>query len=655
MSQRPDCALDVECFSNWFLVGITCKETRMTWDYHLTPGSLLDVDSIRSLLTHFRTITFNGGHYDMLMVTAALAGYDNVQLKALNDQIITSGQPSWMIARQHNLWTPDYIDHVDVMSVIPGVPISLKLNAGRLHVPTMVETAVDFKAPMPLEKIADETKYCQNDREVTLLLAAELSDRLAMREMLSDRYKVDLRSKSDAQIAEAVVKAEWQRRMTDRLQAGQRVDCDYTLDKRGNPQPVKRVVQHGYRFKYQPPLYISFITPQLQEVYRNILDLDFVVEDKENALQMGADPDAKIKTGVVMPEYLRKLVIPIGSSKYKMGIGGLHSQESCTVHRTIPGVCKMKTADVASYYPALMINLHMVPQAIGSLFQEIYPDIRSERLHAKANKKGNKAMATLEGGLKIVLNGTFGKLWSKHSIFFAPEQGVRVTLTGQLALLMLIERLELAGIRIVSANTDGIEMCIPEGLDGVAEMITSWWQKITGLDLEQEYYESLWSRDVNNYIRIDGPGQVKRKGCFRSSGVLANKTPKNDICYEAVVQLIAEGRPIEDTIRGCTDIRQFITVRKAGNMGYFHHPMNPVVKNVENGVTGGVELGKAVRWYYSTQAAGCMIVNHKGDKVSDSDGAMPCMTLPQSVPPDLDFDRYIDIAKVIYDDLTFPF
>lgn len=652
---RPDCALDIECFSNWFLVGITCKETRSKWDFHLVPGSFLDVDSIRALLSHFRTITFNGAHYDLLMLTAALAGYDNAQLKALNDQIITSGQPSWMIAKQHGLWTPDYIDHVDVMSVIPGVPISLKLNAGRLHVPTMVETAVDFTAPMPFEKINEETLYCQNDREVTLLLADTLSDRLAMRQMLSDRYQVDLRSKSDAQIAEAVVKAEWQRRIADCIAIGQKIDCDYTQDRRGNPQPVKRVVKHGYSFKYQPPLYINFVTPQLQEVYRNILDLDFIVEDKENAIQMGADPDAKIKTGVVMPEYLRKLVIKIGGSSFKMGIGGLHSQESCTVHRTIPGVCRMKTADVASYYPALMINLRMIPSAIGSLFQEIYPDIRAERLYAKANKKHDKKMATLEGGLKIVLNGTFGKLWSKHSIFFAPEQGVRVTLTGQLALLMLIERLELAGIKIVSANTDGIEMCIPSGLETVAEMVTDWWQKVTALELEQEYYESLWSRDVNNYIRIDGPGQVKRKGCFRSSGVLANKTPKNDICYEAVVQYIAEGRPIEETIRACEDIRMFITVRKAGNMGYYHHPMNPVIKDVENGVTGGVPLGKAVRWYYSNQAAGCMIVNHKGDKVSDSDGAMPCMTLPNGIPSDLDFERYIEIAKVIYDELTFPF
>lgn len=57
---------------------------------------------------------------------------------------------------------------------------------------------------------------------------------------------------------------------------------------------------------------------------------------------------------------------------------------------------------------------------------------------------------------KIVLNGTFGKLGSKYSFLYSPNLMIQVTITGQLALLMLIEALEAAGISVVSANTDGI-------------------------------------------------------------------------------------------------------------------------------------------------------------------------------------------------------
>ena len=52
----------------------------------------------------------------------------------------------------------------------------------------------------------------------------------------------------------------------------------------------------------------------------------------------------------------------------------------------------------------------------------------------------------IANGGKIVLNGTFGKLFSLFSIFFSPQQGISTTVGGQLSLLMLIERLEIAGI-----------------------------------------------------------------------------------------------------------------------------------------------------------------------------------------------------------------
>ncbi|QYW02504.1 DNA polymerase [Stenotrophomonas phage Silvanus] len=703
--KRPAAGVDVECFENWFLIGITCAVTRQRWDYHMVPGTQLDVASVRALLQHFQMITFNGGHYDEMMVVAALAGWNNAQLKELNDTIIKSGKPDWMIRKDFNLWRPDYIDHIDVMSVIPGIPISLKMNAARLHVQKMQDSPVSFEAPIPFHMIGEETAYCGNDREVTIQLFNVLKQRIALREGITARYGVDVRSKSDAQIAEKAIEAEWIQRMhasilswenytpeaQDQYMVAlhQRLAVEpgfhsksfphltqrYELDWKGRIRVIKRVIQHGYKFKYEPPSYIEFVTPQLKEIFETVKQQTFFVSDKEQAVQLGADPDEKIKTGVVMPEYLKKLVIPIGNARYKLGIGGLHSQESGVAHKTVPGVWTMRTADVASYYPSLIIKLRLIPDALGPLFAEIYEDFYKERLDAKARAKQLAKIAglspeeeallaellTTEGGLKIVLNGTFGKLWSKHSIFFAPEHGVHITMTGQLCLLMLIERLHLAGIMVVSANTDGIEMKIPYGLEAVCDMIIKWWEKTTELTMEMEDYAGLYSRDVNNYIRINADGSVKRKGTYRNSGVLENKTPKYDICADAMVEFLKSGTPIRDTVMACRDIRKFVEARKAGNAGYYSTPQNPVIarKVDNNGKTeseyesGGVFLGKAVRWYYGTGRQGCYIANHKGQQVAGTEGCVPCMELPAEFPTDVDIERYVAIAETMLDEVGF--
>ena len=117
-------------------------------------------------------------------------------------------------------------------------------------------------------------------------------------------------------------------------------------------------------------------------------------------------------------------------------------------------------------------------------------------------------LKTESDGLKIVLNGTFGKLFSKWSILFAPELGIRTTITGQLALLMLIEMMECSGIRVVSANTDGIVLLIPEGMDGIKAQVVQWWEKRTGMEMESTLYRSLHSRDVNNYVAITTDGKA---------------------------------------------------------------------------------------------------------------------------------------------------
>jgi hypothetical protein len=223
---------------------------------------------------------------------------------------------------------------------------------------------------------------------------------------------------------------------------------------------------------------------------------------------------------------------------------------------------------------------------------------------------------------------------------FAPELGIRVTITGQLALLMLIEMMECSGIRVVSANTDGIILLIPEGLEPIATMIVSWWEKRTGLEMEETLYRSVYQRDVNNYVAITTSGKAKRKGVFTQSGVLsgpAGKAPCMDICADAVVEYLQHGTPISDTVRSCQDIRKFIVLRGVKGGGHY------VPTNAAGIADDEIDMGKAVRWYYGADRT-AYIANKKGDKVAGSTGATPCMKLPTVFPDDIDYLKYINKA-----------
>ena len=109
------------------------------------------------------------------------------------------------------------------------------------------------------------------------------------------------------------------------------------------------------------------------------------------------------------------------------------------------------------------------------------------------------------------------------------------------------------------------------------------------------------------------------------------KNPQAAICVEAVEKLLTENSPIELTIKECTDIRKFITVRT---------------------VTGGAiwkneYLGKVVRWVFAHN--GDKITYKKnGNKVATSDGAFPIMDLGVRIGDiEIDFDKYIEIANDI--------
>lgn len=575
--------LDIECYRNYFLAMFTDERGRAKgYEIFGDDDSDYDREAISALVTHpeVELITFNGNSYDLPMLMLSLVGVGTSELKEASDGIIMDNLRPWQFYRKHGLREPA-LNHIDLIEVAPGMA-SLKIYGGRLHVPKMQDLPIEPSAILSRDEAAAIRRYCKNDNALTWSLRNALLGQIQLRETMSEQYGVDLRSKSDAQIAEAVLKVEFER-LT------------------GN-EPMKTKVNYR-RFRYEPPEYIRFITHDLKDALKTICEADMFIKDTGH---------------VEMPATITKMAVTIGNTTYKIGVGGLHSQESEVSYYADEGHT-LQDRDVVSYYPNLMMNMGMSPGSFGSHFPTVYGAILERRLAAK--RSGDKVTAD---SLKITLNGTFGKTSSKYSMLYSPDMMIRTTITGQLSLLMLIEILERCAIPVVSANTDGIVILCPVEREPLLDALVVKWEERTQLETEKTLYRSLHSRDVNNYIAISPDGKVKTKGVYGKAGLMKN--PQNEICSEAVVAYLKDGTPLDVTVCYTDDIRKFLTVRTVNG----------------GAVKEGYALGKAIRWYYATGVSGEITYKTNGNTVPRSDGAKPLMDLPDEMPDDVDYQWYLN-------------
>ena len=609
--EAPEAAADTECYSDfWMLrVGDEC--------FQMFPGHPLDIPGMMRSLSRTRIFTFNGINYDVPMISAAAMGWDNAGLKQLSDAIIQQQLKPWDLERHYGIRMLQLM-HVDLFEVLPGQG-SLKAYGGKMHAPKLQDLPYDPSSAIDWPKRVLLREYCGNDIETTWLARQAMSAQVKLREEISEQYKTDVMSKSDAQIAEAMMKA----------------SLPFKVE--------KPTVSVGAQFHYRSQPWLSFVNlPLLELLARNPFKVT-------------------VNGGVEMPQELADTVIVIGNGKYKMGIGGLHSMEQ-QQYVQADDTYQLTDHDVASMYPSIILVTGIYPPQIGPAFQEIYRGWVETRLEAK--RSGDKKKANT---YKTATNGCFGKLGSQYSIFYAPSEMIQVTLTGQLALLMLIERMELAGLRVISANTDGIVIRSRRDMQWVRDDIIRWWEQTTGFVTEESRYKLVASRDVNSYVAITTDGSVKLKGAFAppEPGPSGWPNPTTQVCVDAVVAYLRDSVPLAATILSCRDVRQFVSVRKVKGGGYYakrHLPRKGGTRAEMRRLLGDtttpdkelraayerelatvappVFLGKVVRWYYQRDSRSC-IVTDVGNLVAKTEGCKPMMQLTPEVPEDLDYEWYI--------------
>ena len=656
--RKQELITDVECYKNYFLAVFTNIVTGKIAYVEMQDGQTLDTQKLKWLLEAFTIVTFNGISYDIPMCEMAVGGLSTAKLKEMSDRIIKEELRGSDLRRSVKCKALK-VDHIDLIEVAP-LFASLKGYAGRQHAKKMQDLPFHPDTVLTPEQIAITRWYCVNDTHNTALLRETLKEQIELRYTLSNEYKVDLRSKSDAQIAEAVMSAE--------------------LKRRTGVKAEKPTIEVGTTYRYNPPPWMSFRSPLLNWALQTIRNAKFIVD----------------YTGsIAMPEEVKALKLDINGSVYRMGIGGLHSSESTVAHHTDNDYVLIDK-DVTSFYPFIILGQGLYPPHLGPEFLHVYKTIVDRRLRAKS--AGNKPIAE---SLKIVINGSFGKFGSKYSILYAPHFLIQTTITGQLSILMMIERLEYAGIHVVSANTDGIVIKCPRNMQRVMDEIVAGWERDTSYQTEETRYLSLYSRDVNNYIAvkqkfdkttkqwIETPDGTKCKGAYAnpwaSNDNLAmrlHKNPTTTICVEAVENFLTKGAPIDHTVMAAKDIRKFVTVRSVkggavkvwGQVPPDHDTPEDLLRlagfseiakdswvlpgetqrearyghvayklaqemTIQPGETE--YIGKTVRWYYAKDVQGELVYAMSGNKVPRSEGAKPCMVLPNELPEDIDHDWYI--------------
>ncbi len=188
-----------------------------------------------------------------------------------------------------------------------------------------------------------------------------------------------------------------------------------------------------------------------------------------------------------------KLEAHLAGLQFYFGIGGVHASAENKIFHS-DDEYQIIDVDVSGMYPAVAIANHFAPEHLGESFVQAYKQVKEDR---KRYPKGSSRNAVL----KLASNGAYGNSNNPYSPFYDPQFTFSVTVNGQLQILQLVEMIDLIpDCEVIQANTDGITVRILKANEPLFKMWCDEWEKMTGLQLEYNFYSRMWIKDVNNYL-----------------------------------------------------------------------------------------------------------------------------------------------------------
>lgn len=353
--------------------------------------------------------------------------------------------------------------------------------------------------------------------------------------------------------------------------------------------------------------HICFKTKQLQDL----------LEDMKKVVIYRTNKDAFQK------------VIQFYGTTYTIATGGLHSQDRPAVLTSTDKYTYVHY-DISSFYPSVMVAYNIAPKHLNNnVFVKMVDYIRLTRIKCKHTKDEdglivagvhNKLAAE---ALKIVINAIYGKFGFEMFFLFDRFAQMQVTINGQLMVMMVVEALELDGIHVVSANTDGIIVKLPKDKEEDFKRITDDWCAQNKLSADSERYKLFVTRDINNYFDIQSNDKVEYKGGLDPKQYLKDLKKGYDmpVVAKAVFEYFAHGISVMETLRNHKDILDFCKTQNVGKQ------FEVVYQKVENGKVIDIHSQRHVRFYVSTKGVIIMKENVNSNQRSVLASGKPVIIL----------------------------
>lgn len=574
---------DIEVFQNIFHCSVKNTETNDIYKFEISERK----NQLRELVKFFKQVDkyitwgdyyttninipanvifcgYNNLHYDNPIINYIIEYEDKLMqynipticssIFNLSKTITTSSEDN-IDAWKHwkyQIW----FDTFDILTMLYSnkLRVGLKEIQVTMQYPNVQEFVCDWTKPLPLEDFDSMIDYNINDIESTSELLNRCKKDVDLRIAIEDEYGVRVLSK-------------------DGVNIGMKILTQKYLEKTGLTwQDIKdlRSPMSVIPLKDVILPFIKYDSPILQRV----------LDDMKNQI---VSPGRK--------GYENKFVF--NNLRYSVGVGGIHSVNSPEI--IIPRDDEMLIdIDVASLYPSMLIEYEFYPKHLGKEFLEVYKQIKDERIEAKHN--GDKVKNET---LKLALNGLSGNLQNEHNFCYSPFAVMQIRINGQLLLLMLAEKLTQIGCRIVQANTDGLFVLLKKDAYSKVNSICREWEQLTKLTLEEDRFKAMYQYAINDYFAITEDNKVKEKGMFITTIKLGKGlTPK--IIPKAVISFFKDGIPVEDTIKNCTDIRDFLMSEKTGKQWHVEY-MNEEQQRT-NRFYASTNGGYLWKWKYSNDS-----------------------------------------------------
>ncbi len=458
------------------------------------------------------------------------------------------------------------------------------------------ETSVSFNIDRKLtnEEILETIKYCKHDVEQTIEIFSRRKDEFDTQLAMIKQFQLPFKNigKTKAQLISSILNARKQ---------------NYEMDE------------------------FNIVLPNNLKLGKYYWIGEWYLTAKERAMQEVDVLNTINYEEVKQRFYEQVLETEIAGVPHTFAWGG--------VHGAIPQFeyhCKndeiMIMADVSSLYPSLMIQYNLHSRGISN--PKKFIDIYNTNLEMK------KAKNPLRPVYKLICNTTYGCMGDQYNSLYDKLHQNLVCVFGQMLLLDLIEKLEkLPFFKLIQSNTDGILVLIKKKDFEEFKNIVSEWETRTRLNMEFTEFQSIFQKDVNNYVAVTGNEKYKTKGAYvKKLNELDYDLP---IINKAMVNYMVSSIPIEKTINECADLKDFQKIVKISSnyyCGWHNHKFLTdktfrvfASKNNNDTYIGKVkEIGATIEKFANTPDH-CIIIN---DDINEME-----------IPSFLDKEWYINMTK----------